>query len=136
MAKFTAGQTVVCIDASNRQGITEGRTYKVERVSTSGTNIAITNNHGNLMSYPTRRFQKEKTAKEIAYDTALVLHHASGGLYPMPKKPIKTPRSVKIDPKDAKEALSKMLKEVYGIDATVEQVIGAMDKSLELVLGA
>jgi hypothetical protein len=29
-----------------------------------------------------------------------------------------------------------MLKEVYGIDATVEQVIGAMDKSLELVLGA
>lgn len=136
MADINKGETVVCTDARGRHGITEGKTYAVINVSASGNILAIENDLGNRVGYPVRRFKKQKTAKEVAYETQVALHLASGGFYPMPATPKKTPRSIKIDPKDAKAALSKMLKEVYGIDASVEQVIGAMDKSLELVLGA
>ncbi|MCG5484044.1 MAG: hypothetical protein KK482_10025 [Sinorhizobium meliloti] len=138
MTKFKTGDMIVCIDASGKQHLTEGREYEVISCSTSGGNVTLRNDNGYRTSVLTRRFQKveQKSTKQVEYEMKLAMFAASGGLFPYPEAPKKTPRSIKIDPKDAKAALTKMLKEVYGIDATVEQVIGAMDKSLELVLGA
>ncbi|PDT45367.1 hypothetical protein CO661_24200 [Sinorhizobium fredii] len=132
------GETLVCTDPG-RHALTEGKEYRVICVSPSGMNIQIRNDLGNRVGVLSRRFAKlppKKSKAQVAYEQQVALYHLTNGLSPFPVPPKKTPRSIKIDPADAKAALSKMLKEVYGIDATVEQVIGAMDKSLELVLGA
>ncbi|PLU37086.1 hypothetical protein [Sinorhizobium medicae] len=82
------------------------------------------------------RFEPGEIVPVGSFGDHLFLRDGHGIIHVKPKPKRKTPRSIKVDPRDAKAALTKMLKEVYGIDATVEQVIGAMDKSLELVLGA
>ncbi|WP_322885427.1 hypothetical protein U8C32_08495 [Sinorhizobium medicae] len=136
--RFNEGEIVVCIDASGKHSLTEGKEYRVICVSTSGGSIQLRNDQGRRVGALARRFKKveQKSQRQAKYEMKLALYAASGGLFPYPEAPKKVPRSIKIDPRDAKAALTKMLKEVYGIDATVEQVIGAMDKSLELVLGA
>ncbi|MDX0260498.1 hypothetical protein GOC60_04645 [Sinorhizobium meliloti] len=152
MAKFYAGQTVVCIDDAHKSYLTKGDTYTVLRVSANGTHISIINDYERPVTVLARRFQSKVEHEQeklqrfepgevipVPVGSAgefLYVMDGGGTIHVKPKPKRKTPRSIKIDPKDAKAALTKMLKEVYGIDATVEQVIGAMDKSLELVLGA
>lgn len=148
MAKFIVGQTVVCIDVEGKRFLTKGKTYVIDRVSPSGRTVYVRGDNGVNQGTLSSRFQSkvayEQEKMERFFDNVPV-----GTIIPVPRgmvgghmlvqampKKAKTPRSIKIDPADAKAALTKMLKDVYGIDATVEQVIGAMDKSLELVLGA
>ncbi|MBD9511898.1 hypothetical protein IB265_34685 [Ensifer sp. ENS10] len=148
MAKFIAGQTVVCIDAKSKRYLTEGKSYVVIEASSSGRSVLVKDDSGVRRGTLASRFQS-KVAYEQEKMERFFENVPAGTIIPVPRgmvgghmlvqampKKAKTPRTVKIDPLDAKVALTKMLKEVYGIEATVEQVIGSMDKSLELVLAA
>ncbi|MDX0270923.1 hypothetical protein GOC13_24560 [Sinorhizobium meliloti] len=148
MAKFTAGQTVVAVKDFNSSYygriITTGKRYEITSIGQTSGRVGVKDDRGSK-----RFFSPEHFMDAAAYDFQKAQEQINrfepGVIEPWlwphmvvtatkkPKKP-KTPRSIKIDPADAKAALTKMLKEVYGIDATVEHVIGAMDKSLELVL--
>lgn len=152
MAKFIAGQTVVAVKnyTSHYHGviITEGKRYEIASVGINSGRIQVRDDRGTkrffeaaqFMAAAEYEFKKAQDALNRFEPGDIIPFHLGHGIVQhiciTPKRKPKTPRSIKIDPKDAKAALSKMLKEVYGIDATVEQVIGAMDKSLELVLGA
>lgn len=152
VSRFRAGQEVICIDAELTPYLTKGKRYVVQSVSALSGRVAVYSDKGGRRLFEPERFMDADAHAFKEAQNALqrfepgeivpVLHGAitrrvSFPMFPqqLPKKP-KTPRTVKIDPVDAKAALTKMLKDVYGIDATVEQVIGSMDKSLELVLGA
>ncbi|WP_208179867.1 hypothetical protein J4T85_005525 [Sinorhizobium medicae] len=158
MAKFNAGQTVVAVKDfhSSYYGriITTGKRYEIISVGQSTGRVEVRDDRGSkrffspdhFMSVPAyeikraqeqlNRFEPGEIVPVGSFGDHLFLRDGHGIIHVKPKPKRKTPRSIKIDPADAKAALTKMLKEVYGIDATVEQVIGAMDKSLELVLGA
>ncbi len=150
--KFRAGQTVVCIDAEMlgpKLRLTEGKRYGVHSVSAISERVCIVDDRGTRRLYDPHRFM-DADAYAFKKVQDELQRFEPGELIPVPRGMVagqmifqavpqqiaKKPRSVKIDPVDAKVALTKMLKEVYGIDATVEQVIGSMDKSLELVLAA
>lgn len=152
MAKFIAGQTVVATKdfTSNYYGVilTKGKRYEVTSIGINSGRVQVRDDRGtkrffegsNFMSAVEYEFKKAQDELKRFEPGDIIPWLVAPGIvqhiHVGPKKPkAKTPRSIKIDPADAKAALSKMLKEVYGIDATVEQVIGAMDKSLELVLG-
>ncbi|MDX0893626.1 hypothetical protein GOL81_23295 [Sinorhizobium medicae] len=158
MAKFNAGQTVVAVKDfhSSYYGriITTGKRYEIISVGQSTGRVGVRDDRGSkrffspdhFMSVPAyeikraqeqlNRFEPGEIVPVGSFGDHLFLRDGHGIIHVKPKPKRKTPRSIKVDPRDAKAALTKMLKEVYGIDATVEQVIGAMDKSLELVLGA
>jgi hypothetical protein len=152
MTKFTAGQTVVATKdfTSNFHGriITKDKRYVVTSTGIHSGRPQVRDDRGVKRFFDTSNFidanayeiEKAKEQLNRFEPGEIIPWHVGNGIVRhiliAPKMKPKTPRSIKIDPKDAKAALSKMLKEVYGIDATVEQVIGAMDKSLELVLGA
>ncbi|RVG38005.1 hypothetical protein CN233_04540 [Sinorhizobium meliloti] len=158
MAKFTAGQTVVASKDfnSNHYGriITKGKRYVIYSIGQTTGRIGVRDDGGakrffspdqfmSVDAYSIKeaqerlnRFEPGEIVPVGSFCDHLFLRDGHGIIHVQPKPKRKTPRSIKIDPADAKAALTKMLKDVYGIDATVEQVIGAMDKSLELVLGA
>ncbi|RVP24582.1 hypothetical protein [Sinorhizobium meliloti] len=160
MAKFTAGQTVVASKDFNSSYygriITTGKRYVVLSIGQSTGRVGVRDDRGSKRFFSPDQFMSVEAYElkqaqdrmnrfepgEVipvpvgSFGDHLFLRDGHGIIHVKPKPKRKTPRSIKIDPADAKAALTKMLKEVYGIDATVEQVIGAMDKSLELVLGA
>ncbi|MQW33554.1 hypothetical protein [Sinorhizobium meliloti] len=160
MAKFNIGQIVVASKdfTSSYHGriITTGKPYEVLSIGQSTGRVGVRDDRGSKRFFSPDQFMSVeayelKKAQErlnrfepgevipVPVGSAgefLYVMDGGGTIHVKPKPKRKTPRSIKIDPADAKKALTKMLKEVYGIDATVEQVIGAMDKSLELVLGA
>ncbi|RVL01920.1 hypothetical protein [Sinorhizobium meliloti] len=157
MAKFVAGQTIVAVKDFNSSYygriITTGKRYEVLSAGQYTGRVGVRDDRGSkrffspdhFMSVQAYEFKKAQERMnrfepgEIvpvgSFGDHLFLRDNHGIIHVQPKPKRKTPRSIKIDPADAKAALTKMLKDVYGIDATVEQVIGAMDKSLELVLG-
>ncbi|RVJ40544.1 hypothetical protein [Sinorhizobium medicae] len=158
MAKFNAGQTVVAVKDfhSSYYGriITTGKRYEIISVGQSTGRVGVRDDRGSkrffspdhFMSVPAyeikraqeqlNRFEPGEIVPVGSFGDHLFLRDGHGIIHVKPKPKRKTPRSIKVDPVDVKTALTKMLKDVYGIDASVEQVLGAMDKSLELVLGA
>lgn len=153
--RFISGQTVVCIEADltgPASRLTVGKSYVIHGISTASGRLRITDDTDVRRFFDPSRFQSKVEYEQDKLNRFFEVA-VPGEIIPVPrgmvagqmlfqampqqvrKKP-KAPRSIKIDPVDAKAALTKMLKDVYGIDATVEQVIGSMDKSLELVLGA
>jgi hypothetical protein len=157
VAKFIPGQTVVAAKDFNSDYygriITTGKRYVIRSIGQTTGRVGVIDDRGSKRFFAPDTFMSEaayefKKAQEQlnrfepgetvpigSIGEYLYVMDGVGTIHVKPKAKRKAPRSVKVDPVDVKAALTKMLKDVYGIEATVEQVIGAMDKSLELVLG-
>jgi hypothetical protein len=113
--KITKGETIRCINARGKNGLTEGNLYLANDVTSNGIYVRLVDDSGMLRTILATRFEPALKAKTKSTQFGQV-------------------RAVTVNKSDIHDVLTQYVRFGLGINATVEKIVDKFPEAIELVL--